>query len=119
VHVEAAVGGVGQYAVRRAAVADAQGQRAGVDAGEAGDVVGAQPGVERRGGAPVGRLGHVLLHDQTEGGHVDGLVVLRRGADIADMGEGEGDELAGIGGVGEGLLVAGHAGVEADLADPA
>ena len=33
------------------------------------------------------------------------------------MREGEGDELPGIGGIGEDLLVAGHRGVEADLAD--
>ena len=39
----------------------------------------------------------------------------RVGADIADMGEGEGDDLPGVGGIGQRLLVAGHAGVEADL----
>ncbi len=32
------------------------------------------------------------------------------------MREGEGDELPGIGGIGEDLLIAGHRGVEADLA---
>ena len=35
---------------------------------------------------------------------VDGLDVLSVGADIADMREGEGDDLAGIGGIGEDLL---------------
>ena len=49
--------------------------------------------------------------------HVDGLDVLVVGADIADMREGEGDDLPGIGRIGEDLLVAGHRGVEADLAD--
>ncbi len=33
------------------------------------------------------------------------------------MGEREGDDLAGVGWVGQGFLIAGHAGVEADLAD--
>ena len=33
------------------------------------------------------------------------------------MRESEGDELPGIGGVGEDLLIAGHRGVEADFAD--
>ena len=33
------------------------------------------------------------------------------------MREGEGDELPGIGGIGEDFLIAGHRGVEADLAD--
>ncbi len=39
------------------------------------------------------------------------------GADIADVGEREGDDLPGIGGIGEDLLIAGHRGVEADLSD--
>jgi hypothetical protein len=33
------------------------------------------------------------------------------------MGEGEGDDLPGIGWIGEDLLIAGHRGIEADLAD--
>jgi hypothetical protein len=48
--------------------------------------------------------------------HVHGLDVVLVGADIADMGEGEGDDLSGIGGIGENFLVAGHGGVEAHLA---
>ena len=39
------------------------------------------------------------------------------GADIADVGKREGDDLPGIGRVGEDLLIARHGGVEADLAD--
>src|SRR5207302_9102021 len=46
-----------------------------------------------------------------------GLDVLVVGANIADMGKGEGDDLAGIGRIGEDLLIAGHRGIEADLAD--
>ena len=49
--------------------------------------------------------------------HVHRFDVLVVGADVADMREGEGDELAGIGGIGENLLVTGHRGVEADFAD--
>ena len=45
------------------------------------------------------------------------LDVLLVGADIADMREREGDDLSGIGGVGEDFLIAGHRGVEAHLAD--
>ena len=47
---------------------------------------------------------------------VDGFEVVVVGADVADVGEGEGDDLAGIGGVGQDFLVAGHGGVEADFA---
>ena len=100
---------------------DQRGQRPGVDAGEADDAARPQPLVEVAAGAVVRRIGDVGLHDAAaharRRGHVDGLDVLVIDADIADMGKGEGDDLAGIGGVGEDLLVAGHRGVEADLAD--
>ena len=42
--------------------------------------------------------------------------VLQVHPDIADVGKGEGDDLGHVGGIGEDLLVAGHGGVEADLA---
>src|SRR5215470_7634475 len=61
-----------------------------------------------------------MQHDPTRAGRrreVDRFDVLVVGADIADVGEGEGDDLPGIGGIGEDLLIAGHRGVEADLAD--
>src|SRR5262249_60631755 len=61
-----------------------------------------------------------MQHDPTRPGRrreVDRFDVLVVGADIADVGEGEGDDLPGIGGIGEDLLIAGHRGVEADLAD--
>ena len=49
--------------------------------------------------------------------HIDGLDVFLVGADIADMREGEGDDLPGIRRVGEDFLVPRHGGIEADLAD--
>ena len=82
----------------------------------AGDPARPQPGVQMLRRPPVRRLRDVLLHHQAAGRDRGGLEVLDVGADIADMGKGEGDDLAGVGGVGQGLLVAGHAGVEADLA---
>src|SRR5690606_20518149 len=45
------------------------------------------------------------------------LDIFQIGAGIADMGKGEGDDLAGIGRTGEDFLVARHRGVETDLAD--
>ena len=111
-----AIDGVGH-----ALLADERGQRARVDAGDADDAARLQPLVEVPGGAVVRRIGDVGLEDAAAhargGGHVDGLDVLVVDADIADMGEGEGDDLAGIGGVGQDLLIAGHRRVEADLAD--
>ena len=51
------------------------------------------------------------------GRQIDGLDVLLVGSDDADMRKGEGDDLPGVGGVGEDFLVAGHRRVEADFAD--
>ena len=50
-------------------------------------------------------------------GEVHRFDVFLVGADIADVGEREGDDLPGIGGISEDLLVAGHRGVEADFPD--
>ena len=47
---------------------------------------------------------------------IHGLDVLVVDADIADMGKGEGDDLPGIGRIGEDFLIAGHRGIEADFA---
>ena len=68
-------------------------------------------------GAIVGRLGNRGPQDEPARRRGRGLDVLAVGADIADMGKGEGDDLTGIGGVGQDFLIAGDRGVEADLAD--
>ena len=52
-----------------------------------------------------------------EAAEIDRFDVFLVRADIADMGKGEGDDLAGIGGIGQNLLIAGHRRVEADFAD--
>ena len=104
------------HAAGRAAVADAPRDRPRVDAADTRQIVALQPVVERLGRPPVGGLGDVAAQHHAARGGIDALDVLEIGADIADMGEGEGDDLPGIGGIGDDLLVAGHRGVEADLA---
>ena len=112
---------VRDHGVGHALLADQRGQRAGVDAGEADDAARLQPVVEVARRAIVRRRGDVGVQDDAAGArrrrHVDRLDVVLVGADIADVREGEGDDLPGIGRIGEDLLVAGHRGVEADLAD--
>ena len=107
-------------AVGHALLADACGERARVDAGQRDDAARLQPLVEVLGGAVVGGLrdagaqhaaAHARAHRQ-----VGCLGVLGVGADVADMREGEGDDLAGVGGVGEDLLIAGDRRIEAHLA---
>ena len=65
---------------------------------------------------PVGRFGDILLDHQTARGNPTRFQVLIVRADVADMREGESDDLPGIGRVGQSLLIPGHAGVEAHLA---
>ena len=121
VQVELAVSRVRDHGVGHAALADQRGQRAGIDAGKPDDAACLQPLIEMPRGAVVRRVGDGGAQDHAARArrrrHVHRLDVLVVGADIADMREGEGDELPGIGGIGEDLLIAGHRGVEADFAD--
>ena len=114
---ERADGVVGDDAVRHAVLADQARQAAGVDAGEAHDVVALQPDVEVLGVAIVRRVGDEGFDDQAAGGGGDGLDVFGVGAGVADMGKGEADDLGGVRGVGQDFLIARHRGVEADFAD--
>ena len=57
-----------------------------------------------------------LAHDDGPGMGLVRLEQVLGGPVVADHGVGEGDHLAVVGGVGDDLLVAGHAGVEDDLA---
>src|SRR5690606_34931412 len=110
---------VRDHRVGRAANADAAGQRAGVDAGEADLALRLHPVDELALGAEARVRGDLLAHHAADGAFDLRLDVLRVGADVADVREGEGDDLRGIGRVGQDLLVAGHRGVEAHLADGA
>ena len=118
--IELALGIVGDDAIGHALVADQIGECACVDTGQPDDAARFEPLVEMTTRAIVGRLGYGGLDDAAPdargGGEVDRLDVVLIGADIADMREGEGDDLAGIGGIGEDLLIAGHRGIEADFA---
>jgi hypothetical protein len=72
-------------------------------------------------GAVVRRIGDRCAQDHPARArrcrHVHRLDVLVVDTDVADMRKGEGDELSGIGRIGEDLLITGHCGIEADFAD--
>ena len=103
-------------APHRAAVADVAHERPRVDAGDR-----RTPQSASQSSQPPSAVGRVLAvlrlaHDHRAG--VDAVGLHRLGADavVADQRVGEGDDLARVGGVGDRLLVAGHRGVEDDLA---
>ncbi len=111
---------MGDDAVRHALLADHPGERPGVDPGQADHAAALHPTVQVAVGPPVGRRRRHVTEDRAPGrglgraGHL--LQVFQVGPHIAHMGEGEGDDLGHVGGVGEDLLVAGHGGVETHLA---
>ena len=115
-NVEFAVGAVGDDHGWRPFPSDQPGQRAGVEAGQADPSMVGHPVGETGLGAVIGGLGHRLADDAAERMGVVGLDVVGVGADIADVGKGEGDHLPGKAGVGHDFLVAGHCGVEAEFA---
>jgi hypothetical protein len=118
--VELAVGGMGDDAVRHALLADDPGQLAGVDARQADQAAPLHPAVEVRLRTPVGRAGGQVAEDGAAGGGLGApaelLDVFQVHPGVAHVREGEGDDLGHVGRVGQDLLVAGHGGVEADLA---
>ena len=111
---------VRDHRIGHALAADQARERTGVDAAETDDAAPLEPLLEVELRAVARRRADRGLQDDPARArrrrHVDGLDVLLVGADVADMREGEGDDLSGIGGIGEDFLVAGHGGVEADFA---
>ena len=104
-------------AVHNARVPELAGKPAGVDARQADDLLFLEVFVQRQLAAPVGREFRDLAHDKAGYPALAGLVILEVNAVVADQRVGHGDDLAVVGGVGQDLLIAGHAGVENDLAD--
>ena len=88
---------VGDDRIRHALFANERGERAGVDAGKPDDAAALQPGIEMARGAIIRRLGDGGMQHHAARARrrreVHGLDVVVVGADIADMGEREGDDL--------------------------
>ena len=115
--VELSIRRMRERCVRRAEIADPRRQRARVDPADADQPLRGQPIVKMLRGAPVRRFGDVRAqHAATRGGR-QRFDVFRIRTGVADMREGEGDDLAGVGRVGQDLLIPRHRGVEADFAD--
>src|SRR5439155_3706735 len=98
------------------AVAEVPHERAGIDALDAGNAVPREVGAEALLRAPARGSLAVLAHDEAAHVGTARLDVLTVHADVADLRVGHGDELPLVGGIGQDLLVPGHAGVEDELA---
>ena len=120
-NIELAIGRMGDDGIGHAFLANERGECACIEAAHADNIACLQPLVEMTRGAMIGRLGDRRLHDHAAnarlGGHIHRLDIFLIRADIADMGKGEGNDLARIGWVGEDFLITCDGGVEADFAD--
>ena len=115
--IEPAVRLVGNDPVRRSLVANEAGQAPCIDPVQPDDAVRFEPRIERLLGAVIGRFGRQVADHETarrRGGRFEILVI---GADIADMGKGERDDLRRVGRIGQDFLIAGNRRIETDLAD--
>ena len=101
----------------RAALAQVPGQRAGVDPADADHALGDQVVLQRALRAPAGGPHRGVAHDVAGDPDPARLVVLVVDAGVADVRRGHDDDLPVVAGVGQRLLVAGHAGGEDGLAD--
>ena len=99
-----------------AAAAQDTDELAGVDALDAGNLVLSQKVVQGALLAPVAAVGRQFTNDQGGDPGAARFEIDSVGAVVVDEGVGEGDDLSPIGGVGGYLLIAGHAGVEDQLA---
>ena len=106
---------VGDGSVRRSEIANVPGQPARIHSGNTDQPIMFEPSIQRLRCAIVGRPGNRGAQDEAAGGGRRRFDVFPVGPDVADMGEGEGDDLAGVRRVRQDLLVAGDRGIEADF----
>ncbi len=104
-------------AVLRAALAQHSREATRVDVGDRDDAVVDEIGAQVAVRAEVRSEARQVADHESRGKGLPRLDVLRVHADVADVRIRERDDLAGVGGIGEDLLVAGHRRVEHDFAD--
>ena len=107
----------GDDAVEASGVAEPEGDGSGVNLGDADHVLLLEVLRERHGGAVVGDVEGEVADEHAAHVRLGGLHVLEVDADVADLGAGEEDELPGVGGIGQDLLVPRERRVEDNLAD--
>src|SRR6516162_2855619 len=114
-HIDPSLGIVRDDTIGRSEIANTHRQLPGIDPRDPDETVAFEPNVERLGCAIARRFGHRYSQDQSSRCSGGGFDILLIRAHIANMGKGEGDDLSGIGRVGQDLLISGDGGVEADF----
>src|SRR6202023_3069675 len=109
----------GDNAAQRADLANMAHERAGIDVPDGGNLVAVEIKLRGFRGAPVGADLRELADNQRFDMGLLCLFIIDVRANIADVGVCEANNLAGVTGVGEYLLISGEAGVENDFAAPA
>ena len=112
---------MGDDRVRHAVLANERGERTGIEAIKANDSAAFQPYVEIALGPVIGRTRDRRMNDNAAHcgarREIAGLDILVVGAGISDVRKCEGDDLAGIGRIGEDFLIPRHRRVETDFAN--
>ena len=105
------------HGVWRAGNTDKPRQCTGINTRNADTAIGFHPCIKMLRAAEIGWVCHVLTHNRAKGMRVQRLDIFGVGADIANMREGEVDDLSRIRRVGHDFLISGHGGVEANFTD--
>ena len=111
---------MGDDRVRHAVLANEGSERAGVEAVKADNAPALQPCIEIALGPVIGRTRDRRMNDDAAHSgarrEIACLDILVIGTGISDVRKGEGDDLAGVGRIGEDFLITRHRGVETKFA---
>ena len=113
--VEIAFGIMGERGMGGPLLADGAGQAAGINTADRDAAPCRQPFGQRLDRTPAAGVGGHPFDNHAGGNRIAGFIVFGRGAGVADMGEGKGDDLPRIGRIGHDFLIAGHRRVETQL----
>ena len=105
----------GDHAAQRSDAADVPHQGARIQIPDRREFVAIQVMIGGLRGAPVGRQGGKLAHDQRLDVRPRRFLVVKIGAHVSDVRISEADDLAGVAGIGEDFLVTGETGIENDF----
>jgi hypothetical protein len=109
----------GDNTAKSANIANVANEGAGINIPDDGNFVAIQIELGGFGGTPIGRELREFADNERFDEGFRRFLVIEIGADVADVGIREANDLAGVAGIGENFLVTGEAGIENDFPAPA